>query len=589
MEEKYGKDELSASDSDSESESEDDEAVLATEELDAEIFDVLNAIKSKDPRAYDKNATFYKTPIDAPNGSTPPKKEKPVRLQDYHRQNLLNSNAVDEEEGEDAPMTYNQEQAALKRNVVKSMHDAAGNGEEGTDSDGEELFTRKPGQDKAKPKVSAVELDIASADRDPETYLSNFMAARAWVPGKSSKFQPFESDDESDDERAEAFEAAYNMRFEDPARANEKLLTHSRQAAEKYSVRREDAKGRKKAREREKEAKEAAKRERDEEKARLRKLKIDEAQEKLERFKAVAGLHGKGITDEEWAKFVNADWDDAQWSEEMAKRFGDDYYDDAEEQESDVDDDNAVTKARKRAKKPKFDDDIDIADLVPDFDEDAEREALQKYKLTDDEAAEGDDSDGGIKLDDADSEDRNTEDIAAAKHKRKKQVVEQMRREQRKQARKEKMKIEEMVDEDLVTDETMVRKSTGGGMFRYRETSPGAFGLSARDILMADDSQLNQFVGLKKMAAFRDAEKKRKDKKKLGKKARLRQWRRDTFGDDSGPQMSFQEFLASRMPDDEQAERMARKHARAEAGNGDTEELPVKQKKKRSRKRKAEA
>jgi protein KRI1 len=74
-------------------------------------------------------------------------------------------------------------------------------------------------------------------------------------------------------------------------------------------------------------------------------------------------------------------------------------------------------------------------------------------------------------------------------------------------------------------------------VFRYRETSPTSFGLTARDILMADDTALNQFAGLKKMAAFRDAEKKRKDKKALGKKARLRQWRKETFGNEDGPEI----------------------------------------------------
>jgi protein KRI1 len=56
---------------------------------------------------------------------------------------------------------------------------------------------------------------------------------------------------------------------------------------------------------------------------------------------------------------------------------------------------------------------------------------------------------------------------------------------------------------------------------------------------MADDTQLNQFAGLKKLASFREAEKKEKDQKKLGKKARLRQWRKDTFGNEDGPEFKF--------------------------------------------------
>ena len=56
---------------------------------------------------------------------------------------------------------------------------------------------------------------------------------------------------------------------------------------------------------------------------------------------------------------------------------------------------------------------------------------------------------------------------------------------------------------------------------------------------MADDTQLNQFAGLKKLAAFRDEEQKARDQRKLGKKARLRQWRKDTFGNEEGPIFKF--------------------------------------------------
>ena len=54
---------------------------------------------------------------------------------------------------------------------------------------------------------------------------------------------------------------------------------------------------------------------------------------------------------------------------------------------------------------------------------------------------------------------------------------------------------------------------------------------------MAPEASLNEFAGLKKLATFRDVHKKRKDKKHLGKKARLRQWRKETFGNEDGPEM----------------------------------------------------
>jgi protein KRI1 len=117
----------------------------------------------------------------------------------------------------------------------------------------------------------------------------------------------------------------------------------------------------------------------------------------------------------------------------------------------------------------------------------------------------------------------------------------ELRREQKRDARKERLRIEEAVDRNLDLDITLLPGATkkNATRFRYRETSPQSFGLTARDILMADDSQLNQFAGLKKLASFRDAEKKAKDERKLGKKARLRQWRKDTFGNEEGPTFEF--------------------------------------------------
>ena len=46
------------------------------------------------------------------------------------------------------------------------------------------------------------------------------------------------------------------------------------------------------------------------------------------------------------------------------------------------------------------------------------------------------------------------------------------------------------------------------------------------EILTVSDAQLNEFVGLKKLAPYRAHEVKRADKKKYGKKKRLREWRK---------------------------------------------------------------
>ena len=103
-----------------------------------------------------------------------------------------------------------------------------------------------------------------------------------------------------------------------------------------------------------------------------------------------------------------------------------------------------------------------------------------------------------------------------------------------KEARKDRRALMKVVDTQLDLEEALSSNPKKAG-FRYRGTSPTSFGLTAGDILMAGDSQLNEFAGLKKLAAFRDTSKKLKDKRHLGKKARLRKWRQETFGDEAGP------------------------------------------------------
>lgn len=503
MEAKYGKsnlgkrrvdDDAHGDTDESSSEDEDEDGELATEALDAEIMATLKAIRSKDPRVYDQDVTFYTALDDVVEAKPKEKKEKTMTLRDYHRENLLKGSAIAEE---DTPhKSYAQEQEELKDAVVKAMHKTDSD-EEMEDAD-DNFLVRKSGP-AAVEAPTEVNLDIENADKDPETFLSNFMSSRAWIPEGRGEFHPFESDDDEEVDRAEAFEHAYNFRFEDPSKLNEKLVTHARDTTNDLSVRREEKSSRKKARDAEHQRKEEEKKLRETEKNRLRKLKTEELHNKVKQIKEVAGLRASKLTDEDWANFLDDAWDDKDWEKEMARRFGEDYYTE----------DNA--EGKKHPKKPEWDDDIDIKDLIPDYE--------------DEETAQP-----TLDLDEEEEEDT----VSGSKKKSKAEE----KREQRREARKERMRIEEAVDRNLDLDVTLLPGATkkNATQFRYRETSPQSFGLTARDILMADDSQLNQFAGLKKLASFRDAEKKAKDQRKLGKKARLRQWRKDTFGNEEGPE-----------------------------------------------------
>ena len=566
VEEKYGnvssphkrkrgsEDEVSNSDaSTSDSEDEDDEGLLATEALDAEISATLQAIRAKDPRVYDESATFY-SQIDAENGDTAPsgERERPMYLRDYHKRNLLEGiNGGTSENGDgDLPKTYVQDQDYLKTTIVQEMHAAAAGKisvptsnddavKDEESEDGDFLIPKAmPGtaggnEDRPAGKPVLANVDVEAAHQDPEQYLSSFMSARAWVPTAASRSQPFESDDEEDDQRAEAFEEAYNFRFEDPTRANEKLLSHARDAAAKYSVRREEPNSRKKVRDLQRARKDAENKQREAEIARLRRLKVEEVAEKVKKIKEAAGFRGEAVSEDDWRTLIETDWDDDRWEKEMNERFGSSYYAEGEVEGGD-DGESSESKKRRKVKKPKWDEDIDIKDLVPDFRDDEENQKPQ-FTLSDDDLDSRAYEDLG-----ASSVARDEASGARTNTKLEKARRVQERLDRKKEARKERKRIEELVDEKVNFEDAVTpAKSKHAGHFRYRETSPLTYGLTARDILMASDSQLNQFAGLKKMAAFRDAEKKRKDKRRLGKKARLRDWRKETFGNEEGPQSNF--------------------------------------------------
>ena len=267
MESKYGKtsslgkhraDEPSDEESSSDEE-EDDDGELATEAVDAEIMATLKAIREKDPRVYDATATFY-TEIDEDAEAPKPKKEKSMTLHDYHRENLLKGVDAAEEEEKETIKTFAQEQAELKDALVKEMH-AADSDDEMEDAEDNFLVRKAGGADVIPDKE--IKLDIENADKDPETFLSNFMSARAWIPeGGQRELHPFDSDDDEEFNHADAFEEAYNFRFEDPSKLNEKIMTHARDTTNSLSVRREDKSARKKLRDAERQRKEEEKKQR---------------------------------------------------------------------------------------------------------------------------------------------------------------------------------------------------------------------------------------------------------------------------------------------------------------------------------------
>jgi protein KRI1 len=399
-------------------------------------------------------------------------------LRDYHRKNYLENGSNGDDKADELPYAFEQE--ALKQALVDQVHKSE------DEEDDNDFLVRKEKQPKALTVDQPPIPDVSMAEKDPEGYLSKFFSARAWVPTDPSAFKPLESDDEEDERKAEEFETAWNLRFEDPEASNQSLITHSRSIVEKYSVRREEGTGRKRAREREKDQRKEEKKERQEQRSRLKTLKIKEMTAKMEKIRDAAGLDDS-IKAEDWAEMLDGDWDDDKWNQEMTRRFGKDY-----DQKGD---DEIEALVDGKSEKPKWDDDIDIKDLVPEYEDD-----LPEIDLTDDEPAPS------SKAKPAPSK---------SDRRRDRRIIEAL--------------AEQAVPLELAGADSSEQP------FRYRETSPNSFGLTPLDIFGATDAQLNQFAGLKKLSTFRNEEWKKRDKKKLGKKARLRMWRRETFGREEPP------------------------------------------------------
>jgi len=557
VEDKYGigqgMDDGEESEDSEEGVEEDDAAELLDEDLDDQVNATLQALRSKDPRIYNKEVKFYRDIDEDNQGVGNTKKEKPMTLRDYHTKNLLEGKFADEDE-DAPPKTYAQEQEEARQQLVKELH-------ESDEGEGDDFLVAKPKPASSKTdRVKITIEDVERADHDPETFLSNFMASRAWVPTDKARFQPLESDDDEEDAAADEWENSYNLYFENTAGTNEKIMTYARDTVASTTVRRDNVNGRRKAREAARAKREAERLEKEKDLARLRKLKIEDMEQKVKQIRKIGGLSGRDFKIEEWKDVLEGDWSDEQWDAEMQKRFGDAYYDEGDTGMGIGGDEDA--KGKQKPKKPKFDDDIDIKDLIPDFKDDNEEVPDMTLSSSDE---------GGT--DDDTEENDDAGDVRTAKSSKKRK---QERAEAKSAARRDRRLIENLVNENLEYEKALAAKPKATTRFRYRETSPTTFGLTARDILLADDKQLNQFAGLKKLASFRDPEKKKKDKKHLSKKARLRQWRTETFGDAEGPKGGFETLLG------------------ADAG-GAADEEPSNvvegdnRKKKRSRKRKSSA
>ncbi|KAK9322790.1 KRI1-like family C-terminal-domain-containing protein [Lipomyces orientalis] len=486
LQEKVKRGELGDDDEESStSEEEDEEADLLTDDIDRRITEVVEALRRNDPNVVKNPDARFFDDIETPTNDKD-KKDKPVYLRDYHRMNLLNElgdNAPDA--SADGELPYAIKVDRERAQLVKEMHSAAV--DDGEDSD--DGFPLK----KADTVREVEPVELPDPADDPDSFLEKFMTSKAWLSSSTMKHAkkptkagesehlPELVDEDSDyDEKEEEFETKYNFRFEVGEEAGQ-IVSYGRDVVNAHSVRREEETARQRARRLEKEAKEAANKEKRAELARYKQLKVKDVMKKLQRIKEIAGLR-----DDEELEIapgdLETDFKEDEWDEKMKLAFGDDFY-------------------NRKDKKPKWDFDIEIDDIVPGFSDES------KPKIS----------------------------------KRQKKKLEQQKKIDEK---KLKAKVEEFVEKEIIPFED-VAVGDPETKFRYRAVSPESFNLDPADILLADDSQLNEFIGLKKLAPYREPEKKQKDHKRYAKKKRLREWRKEVFGTSDTPE--WEKLLAKKI------------------------------------------
>lgn len=488
------------------SEEEDDYGELITEEVEDGINQVLTAIRNYDTdKLLNPDVRFFEDPEKAAAKISRTETHKPIYLKDYHRMNILSGNTFkdDEEEDEEQDNTVDgkqsyaaqqkEERSQLLQEIKSAFNEEAEEEEEDDENDG--FLTKKaPSKRTASPKLT-----LPDPEKNEEKFLEEFVNNQAWIPKKGDKVisldhdAAMEEDDEEFEDAVEKFENAYNFRYEDPNAAD--IVSYARTQA---TLRRSENSSRRRKREDGKQQKQQDKNEKEKSIQKKKKEKVHKLTDVLEQLKMEYGADidksmVKKITD----TLLNSDYKNNEWDQVVSELFDEEFY--------------------KQKGKPTWDDDDEV---MADFYK--EQRQHENTEGTDEEPS-----------------------MESSANKSRKEKLQEKR-----SKKKEKHDLQDLVENavdqnklaiiDEVEKETEERKSRALTKdeqelkFRYREVSPESYGLSTREIFAADDSQLNDFIGLKKFAPYRSKEQRMRDKRKVTKSRRLRDWRKEVFHNENG-------------------------------------------------------
>lgn len=414
------------------------------------------------------------------------KKKKTMYLKDVTAQQLLKGgpDAGEEDEGRSSMVqSYGEQQQELRR----AVSDAVEAGGEESDDD-EDLLRVKEGDDSEEEEEDEELKEMAdeyfgkeSELGEGDKFLRDYLLKQMWKEkdgkSKTQVIDEAELKEISDDELLvidqEEFETKY--RHEEKNAGGGSVMGHSRNVVD--SVRKKDN-PRKKQRENKVNRQKIAEIENEEELKRLKNVKKKEIKEKMMKVLSIAGfkdenefpLNKKNLDDE---------FDPDEYDKMMKAAFDDKYYG-AEDSELHSDDDDD--------EKPDFDKEDELLGLPKNWDViqsgdgfSATREKLLKHK------------------EDGDNDDEEPEE---------EEEVEEEEEREGKRKRKRKASLVKRAQEALMEEYYKLDyEDTIGDLktrFKFAKVQPNSYGLEKEEILFLDDSELNQYVPLKKMAPYMD-------------------------------------------------------------------------------------
>lgn len=492
-----GGDLTSSSATDSESDViEDEDGDLITPAVEAQILKTMAEIRAQNPKVYDPSTSFFsREQLKQAEqewkqaAASQKREEKPLRLKDFYRQQLLSGEALksesEEEESAKPPIkTHQEEQAEVLNEFLQAAKDTGGDADDGLlkmRRKTEEEITREDveyrafllenlaSNEHARESMSAWfdgrERSGAPITGD-EQFLIEYVLNRGWVDKERKALPSYgqivgEDDDDIDAdaeavEQMEEFEERYNFRHEQPG--GDQIATYPRQI--EGSLRRPDNRRREQRAARQSRKKEEKEKQREELK-RLKNLKKAEIQEKLRRIQAISGS-GRVA---EAGLDLESDFDPETHDQKMQTLFGDDYY----------------------------------------------REGNQ-------------DGDGKPVWSESEGEEEGTPAVLSQASETVKKVLKKVQKKSKAAESDDKKKVSKLVGKYLDEYYQLDYEDMIGDLpchFKYQTVPATTFGLKPMDILVADEKSLNAHVSLKRLAPYRAAEQLKADEATFASKKRL--------------------------------------------------------------------